>query len=161
MTSFQTWSSKLNVLLQRARAIASNDDLEGRLKLMDELTQFVIDSTPNTPDILALDALAKAAINDIALTTIEERVARISTRTSELATISKRFGALAADAKATASAINLEQINKTVISLTGTVAALNELKGSLTSGQHAKVAARITDVINQVQALRTDVDALA
>ena len=160
MTPFEKWSGALKTLLARAKALAPGGSLDARLTLMDELTSLVVHSTPNTPDILALDELARACIRDIALSGIEERVARISARTSELASLEKRFGQLATDANERAAAINLEQINKTVGSLTGTVASLNELRASLTSAQHGQLAGRISDVIERVRALRKDIDAL-
>ena len=160
MTPFQTFSTKLGELLASARTASQKEDVGARLAVIDQLTQFVIDSAPNTPDILALDRLAQSVINDLALSTIQERVARIAARTAELAALRKQFDAAAGAANAAAAAINLEQINKTTNALTAAVASLKELQQSLTSGQHGQLATRISDAIKSFQQLRNEVDAL-
>src|SRR4051812_26276258 len=107
MSSFALWSDKLNALLAEAEQAAQSDDLGTRLSLTRKLTDFIIASSPNTPDILALDEIAQATRRDLTNATLEQRVSGITARTGEFIKLRKAFAGLAGDARASADALNL------------------------------------------------------
>src|SRR5262245_61483182 len=128
------WRAKLDELLEIARDAAKNDDLDARLAIADRLTQFIIRNPPvvmedpATAEYDDMDRIAREAHDALLLTSIEERVAGIMSRTAELATLRKRVEGRTAANRAAASSIRLEKARHVVDSTTATVAAMMDLK---------------------------------
>ncbi|NVM23997.1 MAG: hypothetical protein HWN68_19735, partial [Desulfobacterales bacterium] len=59
ITGFDGWSAKLKSLLEEAKLVAQQDELDKRLTMCDRLTDFVLESRPDTPEIKELDRMAK------------------------------------------------------------------------------------------------------
>jgi hypothetical protein len=161
MSSFALWSDKLNALLAEAEHAAQSDDLSTRLAVTRKLTDFIIASSPNTPDILALDEIAQATRRDLTNATIELRISGITARTGEFIKLRKMFAGLAGDARVSTDAVSLARAQKVVSDLTSSVLSLKALQVSLSSAQHQQLTQKISDVLTQLQQLRSDVEQLA
>jgi hypothetical protein len=161
MSSFALWSDKLNALLAEAEQAAQSDSLATRLTVTRKLTDFIVASSPNTPDILALDEIAQATRRDLTNATLEQRISGITARTGEFIKLRKMFAGLAGDARVSADPVNLERAQKVVSDLTNSVLSLKALQVSLSSAQHEQLTQRISDVLAQLQQLRADVEQLA
>lgn len=152
------WRMKLTDLLKEAEAAGQQTDLASRLALANRLTEFILHSSPNTPEILALDGIADQARAGLMRLTIEERLAEISARTGELARLTKEFQAHAAAAAASAAAIRLERAHRVVGALTESVQALNELRGVLETSKDDALTKSIDRVIASMQTLRSQIE---
>lgn len=156
---FDGWRAKLADLLKEAEAAAHNTDLASRLALANRLTEFILHSSPNTAEIIQLDAIAESARAGLMRMTIDERLAAISARTGELARLTKEFQARTAAAEASAASIRLERAHRVVGSLTDSVRALTEFRGMLETGKDDDLAKSIERIIASIQRLRSDVEA--
>jgi hypothetical protein len=156
-----SWSDKLDALLREADQVAQSNDLDLRLTVIRKLSDFVVESSPNTPEVLALDAIAQAARRDLTCATLEQRVNGISARTREFATLRAAFAALAGDARNSADTIDLTQTQKVVADLNASVASLQALNAALRSDQHPQLAAKIASALAGLQDLRSDLQKLA
>ncbi len=158
---FDGWKSKLADLVTEAEAAARNTDVEARFALSSRLTEFIIHSSPNTPEIMALDAIAERTRAGLMQLTIEERLAAISARTGELARLTKEFQAHAAAGEASAASIRLERAHRVVDSLTESVRTLKEFRSVLETGIDDDLAKSLDRIISSIQKLRSDVEAQA
>jgi hypothetical protein len=152
------WRMKLSELLKEAEGAAQHGDLAARLALSSRLTEFIVHSSPNTPEILALDGIADQARAGLLRLTIEERLAEISARTADLARLTKEFQTQAAVAEASAAAIRLERTRRVVGVLTESVQVLNELRSVLETNTDAELTTRIGRLIVSIQTLRTQIE---
>ena len=152
------WKMKLAELLREAETVAQKAEIEPRLTLNARLTEFIINSSPNTPEIMALDAIAEKARAGLMRSAIEERLEVISTGTGELARLTKEFQARAASADASAASIRLERARRVVDSLTESVRAVKEFRGVLESGKDDDLAKSLDRIVSSIQKLRSDID---
>jgi len=152
------WRMKLTDVLKEAEAVAQHSDLASRLALAHRLTEFILHSSPNTPEILALDGIADQVRAGLMRLTIDERLAEISARTGELARLSKEFQAQAAATTASAGTIRLERAHRVVGALTESVQALNALRGVLETSTDDALTTSIDRVIASMQTLRSQIE---
>lgn len=152
------WSAKLEELLEEAEQAAQRPDLESRLVLNHRFTEFIVKSTPNTPEIVALDAIAEQTRAGLMRSTIEERLEAISARTAELARLTKKFRAQAEVAQASAASIRLERARRVVDSLTESIRALKDFRGMLEAGTEDDLTKSIERVVSSIQKLRSEVE---
>ena len=59
ISGFDGWGTKLMALLEEAENLGANASVQDRLALSRRFRQFIVESQPNTDDIMELDAIAK------------------------------------------------------------------------------------------------------
>lgn len=168
------WRSKLDELLEAAREVAKDEDLDARLAVADRLTQFIIQNPPavaddpGTAEYDDMDRIARQAHDALLLNSIQERVAGIMSHTAELAMLRKRVEGRTAANHAAAASIRLEKARRLVDSTTATVAAMLDLKKDIEraaeSGEEgadfAALAKQLQTLVERLQTLRSDVEAI-
>jgi len=155
------WRTKLNSLLDEAKQIASGDDLEPRLKMSERLTDFILESRPNTAEIQKLDKIAEETATALLLDSIEKRLEAITARTGEFIRLTKEFDSQAEQNKEIAESIRLKNIIATVNSATETVNAAMKLKESLKDNvKEGKIAELIDETVAVVEKLRSNLGKL-
>jgi len=152
------WKMKLAELLREAETVAQKAEIEPRLALNARLTEFIINSSPNTPEITALDDIAEKARAGLMRSAIEERLEAISAGTGELARLTKEFLARAASAEASAASIRLERARHVVDSLTESVRAVKEFRDALGSGKDEELAKSLDRIVTSMQNLRGEIE---
>ena len=156
---FDGWNEKLSELLGAAEQAAQEDDLAPRLAVSRRLTDFVVNSTPNTPEILALDQIANATRSALLRATIEERLQSLAEREGELASLTKKMALVTTAANESAASIRLQRANNLVKSLTESVQSLKEFQGVLSADStDAELVASVEKVVASIQKLRTQVE---
>lgn len=158
ITGFDAWKAKLTELLTECEAAAAQSDIGPRLAISERLTQFVLKSRPNTPEILALDDVANAARSALLRNTIEERLHALSERRGELASLTKKLAIVTEAANAAAASVRLERANKVVTSLTDAVRTLKDLRQTLEQGTDDALVAAIEKLIASMQSVRKTVE---
>src|SRR5258705_2935154 len=83
------WLPELQKLLAEARVAAQQPELKPRLGVAAYLTGFIQESSPQTPDMDKLDDLAQQSVTDLMMTTIDERLSAIVSRTAEYTKLEK------------------------------------------------------------------------
>lgn len=139
------WSAKLESMLAEAKEIAQKDKLNDRLKMSERLTAFILESRPNTKEILELDKIAEKTATGLLMETIEKRLAEITSRTAEYQRLTKQFKAMAEENQAAADSIRLKNIIRTVDSATDTINEARKLKESLKDNAEEKDVAKLID----------------
>lgn len=157
---YEGWSAKLGELLTEAEGIAQ-EGLEPRLNLSRRFMDFIIHSHPATPEIRMLDELADRARESLLLATIDERIAAISNRNSELIRLTKTFREKTASANATAASLRLEQTNRTVNVLTESLQEIRALKDTLDSVADADLITKIEKAVASIRKLRDSFEDIA
>lgn len=166
------WRAKLDELLEAARAVAQNDDLDARLKVADRLTEFIVNNPPALPDDPAtaeyedMDRVAKDAHDALLLATIQERVAGIMSQTAELAALRKKVEGRTSANREAAASIRLEKARRVVAATTDAVAAMMDLKkeieraaeGGIQDADTAALGKQLVTLIERIQTLRSDVE---
>jgi len=170
------WRNKLDELLAVARTVASNDDIDARLDVSDRLTKFIIKNPPSTPgdptssEYDLMDRVARDASNALLLTTIQERVASIVSRTTELAALRKKIDSRTAANREEAASIRLEKARRVVDATTQAVAAITDLKkeledavvdagaGVASSSDFTELARKLDALISRIQSVRSEVE---
>jgi hypothetical protein len=155
------WSKKLNSMLAEAKQIASKEALGPRLKMSERLTDFILESRPNTPEIQMLDKIAETTAAALLADSIEKRLKAITSRTGEFIRLTKEFDAQAMKNEENAESIRLENIIATVDSATETVNAAKKLKESLKDNvKEGKIAELIDETVTAVEKLRSNLGKL-
>jgi len=172
------WRAKLDELLEAARAAAAKDDLLARLKVSDRLTKFIVKNPPAVPgdpatrEFSEMDRIAREASDGLLLATIQERVAAIVSRTSELAALRKTIDNQVGLNAASADSIRLTKVKKVIDATTQAVSALRELKkdleqavetaGDAVAGEDnatfTDLAKKIEGLIARIQSVRNQVE---
>lgn len=96
------WRAELAQILDRADVAASARDEAAMSALAEELGRFVLRSSPNTPEILALDELAIRARRELSRRLAEGPLARIEGRSVEFVALAKQLEAAGRSARAAA-----------------------------------------------------------
>jgi len=154
----EAWRAKLDELLAAAEAAAKQDDIQVRLSVNSRLTEFITNSRPNTPEILALDKIAADAGQDLMRRTIDERIASIRGRSAELAQIGKQFDVMAESAQAAAAGIRLQKAHDAVDNLTASVRSLQQLREVLKDGTDDELAKSVEQVVAAIQRARSTIE---
>jgi len=168
------WRAKLDDLLADARKEAQKDDLDARLTMADRLTEFIVRNPPALPEDPAsaeydeMDRIAHECHDALLLGAIQQRVAAIMSRTSELAAIRKKFDNETTANQQSAASIRLEKARKVVDSATSAVSALIDLKKELNKAIDAgaadadmkQLAKQVGTVIEKLQDVRTSVEGI-
>ncbi|HUT46920.1 MAG TPA: hypothetical protein VMX36_11590 [Sedimentisphaerales bacterium] len=161
ITGFDGWNAKLKSLLEEARQIAQQDDLDERLKMSDRLTDFILESRPDTPEIKELDRIANETATALLKQSIDDRLNAIIGRTGDYKRLTKEFKTQAKQNEDNAESIRLNSIMQTVDSATAMIDSAKKLKVSLKKnvGEN-KVAALIDETIAAIENLRSRIGKL-
>jgi hypothetical protein len=154
----EAWRAKLAELLTAAEEASKQQDIQVRLSVNRRLTDFIANSRPNTPEILALDKIAADAGEDLMRLTIEERIASIRSRSTELTRIGKQFEGMAQAAQAAAQGIRLQKAHDAVDNLTASVRALQRLRDVLKAGTDDELAKSVDQVVGSIQKIRSAIE---
>jgi hypothetical protein len=161
ITGFEGWSAKLKSLLEETKHIARQDDLDERLKMCDRLTDFILESRPDTPEIKELDRIANETATALLKQSIEERLMAIIARTGEYKRLTKEFETQAKENQVNAESIRLKSIIQTVDSATVMINSAKKLKDSLKkNASDKKVAALIDETVVAIENLRSRIGKL-
>jgi hypothetical protein len=151
------WRAKLKELLAAAEKASGKNDDDARLSVASRLNQFVLESSPNTDEIVALDQLATAAARELSLDVVGGAVERIAARTARLRAIAKQLDALTAKVEQAAASIRLEKAHRAIDAFTEAVRAVDDLDKVLEDGSDddlrkrlAKLAASLVDLRDQL-----------
>ena len=166
--TIQKWRDKLEALLQRAQAAAS-EPLPARLAIAKQLQDFIVDNPatldddPDTAVFAEMDDIAGKAHDALLVTAIEERVAGIASRSAELAGLEKKVSAQAAANDKAAKAIRLEKATQVVSSVTAAVNSIKELKTAIeaspaTTEEFEALLTKLTDAMATLQKVRAAVE---
>jgi hypothetical protein len=158
INSLQGWKDKLAEILQQVEAAAKGNDDDARDKAGDRLHAFIMNSSPSSPEITALDDIAAQARKDLANETISRRIAAIGERTVELTRLGKQFEAQASANVAQAASIRLDRLHGAVDSLTDSVRALTQLRAVLLDGTDDELVGSLDRVISSVSKLRGTIE---
>ncbi len=176
ITDLAGWRKKLDELLTTARTVAAQDDIDPRLEVSDRLTKFIVKNPPSTPgdpassEYESMDRVAREASDGLLLATIQERVAAIVSRTTELASVRKKIDSRTAANKAEAASIRLEKARRVVDATTEAVAAMIDLKKDLerafkeagiagdSGTDFSELAKKIDGLISRIQSVRNEVE---
>jgi hypothetical protein len=148
------WSTKLRGLLDEAQEIARGGHLDQRIGISRRLTEFIVRSRPDTPEIEALDALAQATARALLLESIEGRLKALAGRTSEYGRLTKGIRAEARRNEEAADSLRFEGILGALASATTLIERLKRLKGALEhDGPEADIAALIDRTVAALETL--------
>jgi hypothetical protein len=155
------WQAKLKELLAAAEKAASKNDDDARIAVAKRLNQFVLESSPNTDEIIKLDELATNAAQALSLDVVGDAVARIAARTVELRKITKQLDAVTARAEETAASIRLEKAHRVIDAFTQAVRAVDDLDKVLEDGTDDQLRKRLTKLTTALVDLRGELDETA
>jgi hypothetical protein len=153
------WEAKLRELLAAAEKASSTNDDDARLAVASRLNRFVLESSPNTDEILALDALASAAARELSLVVVGAAVERIAKRTAALRSIAKQLDAVVARAEQAAASIRLEKAHRVIDAFTQAVRAVDDLQRVLAHGSDDQLRQRLTTLAGTLRDVQREVDA--
>ena len=155
------WQAKLKELLTAAeKASARNDDNE-RLAVAARLNRFVLESSPNTDEIVALDQLATTAARELSLDVVGDALDRIAARTARLRAITKQLDAVTARAEQAAASLRLEKAHRVIDAFTEAVRAVDDLDKVLEDGTDDQLRKRLSKLTISLVALRGELDETA
>ena len=154
ISGFSGWKAKLDELLTEAKSAAGANDESALNAIADRLTEFTIESWPDTPDIKALDRIAGETATRIRKEGIEGKLDAIAARSAELVKLAKDFDQ-AAQANAHAAAdIRLTQTREVLDAAATTVTTLKRFRETLKTAGDATTVAEIDGILSSLEALR-------
>ena len=155
------WQAKLKELLAVAEKASSKNDDAARLAVASRLNQFVLESSPNTDEIVALDQLATNAARELSIDVVGGAVDRITARTAQLRAITKQLDAVTAKAEQAAASIRLEKAHRVIDAFTEAVRAVDDLDKVLEDGEDDDLRKRLTRLTASLVDLRDELDETA
>jgi hypothetical protein len=161
LTTYEEFKAKLGSLLNEAAKLAKDDAMSKRSALAERFIQFQEASYPNTPEIKRLDQIAEGARQDVLLSGIEARVAAISARNSEYATLEKRFGDGAVALRRSAASIRLEQLTGVTKALSEAITAASLLAKDAEDADDPAFRKALNKALDSLVELRTKFEDLA
>jgi len=151
---FDGWSKKLEELLVAAAKASQTAGHAERFEQSRRLREFIRESHPTTPDIEALDEIAKKAAIGLLEQSIDDRLKSMAERDAELAQLAKQFGDAASSAKATAASIRLERAKKALVAINDGILKMKELRELLKTGSDQDLAKALDKAIEVSQSAR-------
>ena len=130
----EAWSAKLRSLLDEAQGIARHGALDERIGMSRRLTEFIVRSHPNTPEIKGLDSAAQATARALLMESMEGRLKEIAERTGEYRRLTKEVRSQAKENEKAARSIRYEGLIETLHSATELIERMKRLKGALEKG---------------------------
>jgi hypothetical protein len=153
------WKAKLKELLAAAEKASARNEDDERLSVATRLNRFVLESSPNTDEILALDELATTAARELSAAVVAGAVDRISGRTAALRSIAKQLEAVSLKAEQAAASIRLEKAHRVIDAFTEAVRAVDDLDAVLQEGSDEQLRKRLVKLADSIRDLRTELDA--
>jgi hypothetical protein len=170
LIGYEAGRAELDRLLSDARtriAAARGQPAEALQAVIRAATEELVDFTTRTEPsdigdtnefqtIQNLDRVADEARRGIIFGTIDEIIARIQDRASQLNQLSKQVGQVAKAANAQADRLKLVPIRTAVEAMSSTVEAFKQAKSALTQSNpdEAAIAERIGKLVSEFDALR-------
>jgi hypothetical protein len=152
------WQAKLKELLAAAEKASAKDDDDARLAVAARLNQFVLESSPNTDDIVALDQLATNAARELSIDVVGGAVDRIAARTARVRAITKQLDAVTARAVEAAATIRLEKAHRVIDAFTEAVRAVDDFDKVLEDGTDDQLRKRLEKITGSLVDLRDELD---
>ena len=152
------WQAKLKELLAVAEKASAKNNDDDRLAVAARLNQFVLESSPNTEEIVALDQLATSAARELSLDVVGGAVDRIAARTARLRAITKQLDAVTAKAEEVAASIRLEKAHRVIDAFTEAVRAVDDLDKVLEDGTDDQLRKRLAKLTSSLIDLRDELD---
>lgn len=162
LKGFDAWNKELAKLLAEATKAAQEDSFSVRLKVSQDLSEFIDYSRPSSEEVDALDEIAANASIGLMNMQIDERLAQMQGRTAEYKQLTKAVANFAKDNKKQASAIRLENIESILLSTSKTILAVNQLKETLDteSETEQQLAKAMEKAVKTLFKLKSDVAGL-
>ncbi len=154
---FDGWSTKLRELLTAAQKVSGSNDVQERIDLSQRFTDFIVNSEGGD-DISQLDDIARKAGIDLLAAGINDRLASMAARSSDLAVLTKTLGAQSDKNEDAASSIRLDKLHNTASALTDAVRAVNELRAVLKEGEDDQLLSKLTKLVDSLQSVRSAVE---
>jgi hypothetical protein len=155
---FEGWKDKLGELLDEGKKAVAAEDPDQCRQIARRLTQFTVESFPNTPDIKELDRKAAEAAATLSSQSIDGMLAELATHTADVARLAEKFNAAVKANAAEADAIRLKRGKQVIDAVTGTVSALNQFRETLDSKDDKKLLEDLKSVATSLQKLRNAVE---
>src|SRR5262245_46963116 len=152
------WQAKLKELLAAAEKTSARNNDDDRLAVAARLNRFVLESAPNTDEILALDELATAAARERSVEVAGGAIDRISRRTAALRSIAKQLDAVTAKAQQAAASIRLEKAHRVIDAFTEAVRAVDDLNTVLEEDSDEQLRKRLTRVAGALRDLQGELN---
>jgi hypothetical protein len=157
ISGYDGWKSKLDQLLAVAKTASESGTPAARRKIAERLTDFAMESSPDTAEIVELDAIALEASRTILLNNIAGEVDAIAARTATLVTLAKKLGAVGRAVAETAASIRLERAHRVVDAMTEVVRAADDLD-SVLSDDDEVLRRKIKRIAGALVALRAEIE---
>ena len=155
------WQAKLKELLAAAEKASTKNDDDVRITVAGRLNDFVLASSPNTEEIIALDQLATKAASELSLAAVGDAVDRIAARTARLRAITKQLDAVTAKAEQAAASLRLEKAHRVIDAFTEAVRAVDDLDKVLEDGTDDHLRKRLEKLTTSLVDLRDELDETA
>ncbi len=152
------WRAKLESLLSEAEALPANADVQTRLKMNRRLTDYQLRSSPNSEEILELDAIAEAARAAVIKAGIEERLEGLAAGSAELARLTKQLRERAAGLQSDAKSLRFERVDKTVQALSESIRCIRDLISSFESATEEELVRKSERLITTLQNFRSEIE---
>ena len=158
LTTYAEWNAKLRELLKAAEEATRKDDDDARLSVAARLNRFVLESAPNSAEIVALDDLALDAARALSTEMVGVAVDRIGARTATLRSIAKQLDVVAGEAQDAAASLRLEKVHRVVDALTDAMRAVDDLEQVLQRGTDEDLRTRLTALTDAMRSIRNSID---
>lgn len=152
------WRAKLESLLREAEALPANADVQTRLKMNRRLTEFQLRSTPNTDEILELDAIAEAARAAVIKAGIDERLEGLAEGSAALARFTKQLRDRAASLQADARSLRFERADAAVRSITDSIKSIRDLIAAMDIASDEDLVKKSERLITTLQNFRGEIE---
>ena len=154
ISGFAGWKAKLDELLNAAKQAAGANDESGLNAIADRLTEFTIESWPDTPEIKALDRIAGDTATRLRKQGIEGKLDAIAARSAELAKLAQGFDQAATANAQQAADIRLARTREVLDAATSTVTTLTRFRETLKSGDDAALIVEVDRILTALDALQ-------
>ena len=154
---FPAWRTKLDDLLGEARAAAAANDEVELMAIADRLTEFTIESWPDTPEMKALDRVAGDTATRLRKKGIEGKLDAIAARTAELDRLARSFDAAAQANTDKAADIRLTRAREVLDTATTTVQTLKRFRETLKTSDDAALIAQVDQIVGALGTLQKNV----
>jgi hypothetical protein len=120
-------------------------------------TGFILNSWPNTPEVLALDAIAERARSALLQATIEDRLQQLAAGTADLQRASAGLRSVAGMLDADASRFGLKRVECVIRTVTESIQAIRQLVESLDTTRNSELVSQAERIIDSLQSFEHDV----
>jgi hypothetical protein len=155
------WRNKLAELIDDAKRAAAGNDDDARMSMAERLNHFIENSRPQSPEINQMDDLAGKTALSLMRLTVEERMAELTVRGTELAKLTKALDAQSDALAASADSIRLTRTREVVNVLTRSVDALNQFRTAVDADDTAGLVASVEDLLTRIQEVRNAIETAA